>query len=66
MVGKFQEIPAFPPQQPTSCLSGTPVAGMTAKGGATASAGTTQRLQAAATLMRQDAASTLEMNDGLV
>jgi len=25
-----KEMPALPPQQPTSCLSGTPVAGMTA------------------------------------
>ena len=70
-----QEIPAFPPQQPTSCLPGTPVAGMTAGGagmtaggaGMTAgSAGMTaedQRQQAAATLMRQDAASTLQRQD---
>ena len=33
---EFQEIPAFPPQQPTSCLSGTPGAGMTAMAGMTA------------------------------
>ncbi|HNQ43439.1 MAG TPA: hypothetical protein PKI59_03380 [Candidatus Cloacimonadota bacterium] len=30
-VCSFQEIPAFPPQQPVNRLLGTPVAGMTAE-----------------------------------